>query len=89
MKCRSRKINRFIFPAESFFTGISVYMTVSWTETACRHDFFSFTHKIPSVCHDLKPVLLLKLHHCTVVCTSASRQNDHGVEYFIVCRQRA
>ena len=33
---------------------------------------------------NLKPVFFFKIYYCAVICISAFRKNDHGMEYFIV-----
>ena len=33
---------------------------------------------------DSKPVFLLKIYYSAVICIGAFRENDHGMEYFIV-----
>ena len=33
---------------------------------------------------DPKPVFLLKIYYSAVICIGAFRENDHGMEYFIV-----
>ena len=37
---------------------------------------------------NLKPVLLVKINYCTVICISTFRKNDHCMKYFVICRKR-